>query len=504
MAEQFPVIILPGIGQSRVQVIDESGNAVRDAWPISADAEKLMGPLKGPLMKMMLFRRDGGFSDAAARVVASLAEDLTSYPDGSTKYPLKADRWEFPLSEYDPKQRAYLNRMVPAERLAKAVGEENVFFFAYNSFGDAYQIAGELDSYIQQVKARTGSEQVHLMAVSLGGVLLLAYLDAFGKKGDVKRVVNVVAALGGTHLASDILEANFDLSDPKQLLHAMGKSTEETFSGLLDMLPEGVAEATLEKCAEALSETIAINSTMMWGTVPRDRYVFLKQKYLLDGDHAHIAADADRLHKIHVNQKEFFQPFIDAGLEIFSLCGYGKRLFPLCGSGEVLSDGIVDTASASLGAVCAIPGEALPEGYEPQNPAEENALSPDGCVDASACLYPQRTWFFANQGHDAMGGNDAALKLISRICSDDSFTGVASDPAFPRFNGTRNVKRMEREAAPAFFAINKETLSEEKRALYDTLLARYQAWEVQTVLDKDAQEETDKLCWDLQHFAESV
>ena len=53
MAEQFPVIILPGIGQSRVQVIDESGNAVRDAWPISADAEKLMGPLKGPLMKMM-------------------------------------------------------------------------------------------------------------------------------------------------------------------------------------------------------------------------------------------------------------------------------------------------------------------------------------------------------------------------------------------------------------------------------------------------------------------
>ena len=482
--QKTPVIILPGIGQSRVQVVDENGQAVRDAWPLSVEAEQVLGPLKGPLMKMMLFRRDGGFSDAAARVIASMVEDLTSLPDGSSKYPLKAQRWEFPVSEYDEKQKKYLDRMVPSKFLVEAVGAENVFFFSYHSFGDAFGIADELDAYIQSVKARTGSEKVHLMPVSLGGVLALAYLDRYCEKGDVDRVISVAAVWGGTHLTSDIMDANFDWSDPKKTLHALGENTEKTFAGLLDMLPEGVAETTLTKCAEAIAGAIAVNSTMMWGTVPRDRYVVLRQKYLLDGQHEKILAAADRLHKLHVEQQDFVDRLRGAGGSLFLLCGYGKRLFALCGSGEVLSDGIVDTSSASMGAKCAPVGHTF-------EVSDSGTLSPDGMVDAATCLCPDSTWFFAGQGHDAFAGNDAALRLCARIASDPGFTGVKSDPAFPQFNGARDLRKLEKTELPRLMALDDEELTEQQRAKKAELLEEYDALCRKTILTGNS--ETDAL-----------
>lgn len=482
--QKIPVIILPGIGQSRVQVVDENGQAVRDAWPLSVEAEQVLGPLKGPLMKMMLFRRDGGFSDAAARVISSLVDDLTSLPDGTSKYPLKAQRWEFPVSEYDEKQKNYLDRMVPCRFLIDAIGAENIFFFAYHSFGDAYAIADELDGYIQAVKARTGSEKVHLMPVSLGGVLALAYLDRYCEKGDVDRVISVAAVWGGTHLTADIMEANFDWSDPKQTLKALGKNTEETFSGIIDMLPGGVAETTLTKCAEALSEAIAVNSTMMWGTVPRDRYLLLRQKYLLDGKHDKILADADRLHRLHVENQEFADRLKQAGVEMFLLCGYGKRLFALCGSGDVLSDGIVDTASASLGAKCAPVGQTFAVENRP-------TLSPDGMVDAASCLYPDSTWFFAGQGHDAFAGNDVALRLCARIASDPAFSGVDSDPAFPRFNGSRDLRKLEKTELPRLKELAESELTDQQKTERQALLQAYDVLCRKTLLTGNG--ETDAL-----------
>ena len=57
-----PCIVLPGIGQSKVELLDKKGEKIKMAWPLDVNGDELMGKLKGPLMKMMLFRKDGGFS----------------------------------------------------------------------------------------------------------------------------------------------------------------------------------------------------------------------------------------------------------------------------------------------------------------------------------------------------------------------------------------------------------------------------------------------------------
>ena len=80
MSEQtyYPVVIVPGIGQSKVVEVNEAGEALRTVWPLSFDTGALIDKMKGPFMKMMLFRRDGGFSDAAASAVADAVEDIES------------------------------------------------------------------------------------------------------------------------------------------------------------------------------------------------------------------------------------------------------------------------------------------------------------------------------------------------------------------------------------------------------------------------------------------
>lgn len=477
-----PVVIIPGIGQSKVQVVDSDGNVLRDAWPISADVESVFNPLKGPLMKMMLFRRDAGFSDAAAKVIGSLVDDLTVYPNGINKFRLKALRWSVPMSEYTDDQKRYLNRMVPADGLAEIIGEENIYFFAYNSFGGAYATADELNDFIEAVKERTGADRVNLLPVSLGGVLSIAYLDKYAEKGDIDRVVNVVAALGGTHLMSDIMDVNFDLSDPQELLKSMGKFTEESFSDMIKMVPEGVTEAVLEKSVNEIVQRIGVNSSLIWGTAPRDKYLELRQKYLLDGDHDGIRAEADKLHKIHTDMKGFVEKVQNCGIRFFNICGYGRRLFPLCASDEFSSDGIIDSASSSMGAVFAPAGETLPFDYEPFNPDVDNALSPDRCVDISACVLPDTTWFFSDQGHDAIAYNDVALKLVYRILSDNSFDSVSSDPSFPQFNGSRNIKKLKNEIYPRFEKIDYDSLDDDKKALYDEAKSHYDEFMAQTVI----------------------
>ena len=81
--DYLPTVIIPGIGQSLVKLLDAQGNEVKNAWPLSFDKERAIAEIKAPLAKMMLLRRDAGFSDAVARLVKETVDPVTIYPDGS-------------------------------------------------------------------------------------------------------------------------------------------------------------------------------------------------------------------------------------------------------------------------------------------------------------------------------------------------------------------------------------------------------------------------------------
>ena len=424
-----PCIVLPGIGQSKVELLDKKGEKIKMAWPLDVNGEELLGKLKAPLMKMMLFRRDAGFSDKLASLVAEAIDPVAVNPDGTMKNNVRVVTYPR-LSDCTEDEKRYIYKMVPMQKLTAVIGEENLYFFAFNSFGEPYKTARALDAFIQQVKEETGSDRVNLVPVSLGGALATAYFDAYGHKNDVKRVLYFVAALEGTHLIADVMEKNLSADDPLSLLELFAsRDAVEQLKGLTAMMPAGVLETALDKALDTLLTNTVCNCGMLWATVPPDRYEALAIRWLSDTKHAALRAMTDKYWNAQKNLRAIIAQRQAAGTEFFAITGYNRRLLPIAASDKVSSDGIIHTSSCSLGATT----KPLGEFYTEEEAAENLYISPDRTVDASTGFLPDATWYFKDQFHDATAYNDTALEIAKRVLSDDGFKDIYSDATLPQF-----------------------------------------------------------------------
>ncbi len=440
-----PCVILPGIGQSKVELVDDSGSKIKMAWPLDVDGEELLGELKAPLMKMMLFRKDAGFSDKVASLIKNIANPIASEPDGSMKNKLRVVSYPKSLKECSPDEKRYIYKMVPLQMLSERIGEENLYFFAYNSFGDTYETAKQLSEFIDNVKKETGSDKVNLVPVSLGGALATAYFELFSHKNDIKRVMYFVAALGGSHLIADIMAKDVKTENGIAMVEMLANAkTAESLGGLLKMMPDGVFENTVDKALDALISEVLANSLSMWGIIPPERYDALSQKYLSDAAHKALKEKADRFCEYRRNFPLTVRELEEKGVEFFAVCGYGLPLMALAKSDKMSSDGIINVSSTTLGALSAPLGEKLtvfPEEGRRCTDSTHNHLSPDETVDASYGLWPERTWYFASQQHDNTAYNDKALGIAARVLSDDGFKDIYSDPEFPQFGVAQDNRK---------------------------------------------------------------
>ena len=429
--QYYPVVIVPGIGQSKVVETDAAGNTLRTVWPLHIDKDGLIDKLKGPFMKMLFFRRDAGFSDALASAAHDALSGLATRPDGSMARRLKAVTYNYPLSECTADEKRYIYKMAPVQNLSKVIGEDNVFFFAYNSFARPYQVAEELRDFVKMVKERTGSEKVNFLPLSLGGAMFTAYLDLYGAN-EVHRVVYFVPALQGTLTLADVFRKKVDPGRADAALGVVaGENAAAKLKPLLGMLPPDVLKNVTEKLLNTLIGDVLSGSGAMWACLPPDVYDGLAAKYLSDAAHKPLKEETDRYHAAQVSLPQTLKGLEEKGIGIYICTCYGRSLMEgLENAGKISSDGVIDIFSASLGAKAAPLGRKL-SAAEIGSAAR---LSPDGTLDASTGVFPNSTWYFRNQYHDSIAYNDTALTVALRALSDESFTGVDSDPALGQFH----------------------------------------------------------------------
>lgn len=448
-----PVIIIPGIGQSKLFVADEKGNKIKNAWPVELDEKALINELKGSLVKMMLFRKDGGFSDKIAEIVNDISDPLASNPDGSKKYTIKAVTYDKSLAECTADEKRLIYKMVPLQELGEKIGEEKLFYFTFDPFGDLYDTAEKLGQFVDFVKTKTGSEKVDLISVSIGGVVLRAYLQKYGETGSVEKVLNIVSALDGTQLIADVFENKLKLDNPAGLLSSIGGKAASVAS-MVGMLPSDVLDGVITKSLDVIRNNLLLSCTTMWGLLPNARFDAVYNEY------AHNEVLMEKIKSFHDYSLRFAENVKD--MKFYQICGWGRELVPVVESYAVSSDGLIDTASASFGAVCG---------------------GTDVQPDASGCVFPDTTWFFKNQGHDATAYNDAAIALAVRIITGE-VENVHSDPSFPQFNGSRNIRKLKYNLIPAA----KEKLasaSDEGKAELNACIADYEKMLRNTVIENN-------------------
>lgn len=428
-----PCIIIPGIGQSKIELLDENGSKLKMAWQLDIDTDSVVRKLKYPFIRSVILRNDLGLSKKMASIVSEIIDPIATNDDGTMKNPIRVVDYPQSIADCTEDDRNYIYRMVPMQRLGKIIGEDKLYFFSYNSFGEPYETAAMLNDFIQQIKKEHNCDKVNLVPVSMGGAVSIAYFDAYGHQDDIKRVMYFVAALQGTPVISDLMKLNINPDKAISLIEFLfPRKVSEMLKKILALLPRKVSSKMMLGAMKGLVDSAIIHCPSLWSTVPPTEYEALAEKHLSGEKYAVLRSKTDRFYKAQKKFPEHMMQLNSEGVDFFAVVGYNLQLLPIASADTASSDSMINVESASMGATAAPLGQKL--GKEPDG----NFISPDGTVDASTSLLPDRVWYFRNQQHDNTAYNDTALEIASRVLSDDSFTSVYSDKSLPRYGDAQD------------------------------------------------------------------
>ncbi len=334
-----PVIVISGFGQSQIVLCDKNSVKIKNLWPFELNTEALADQLKGSLMKMMLFRKDAGFSDTVAKLADDLTAPLKINSDGTRTSNTAVTEYNNSFAACSESEKCSILKMLPLDELCKKTGEDKTYYFAYDFLGDAYEAAEKLNTFVEKVKNEHGCEKVDFVCISIGGVVLRAYLELYGDKKSVADIVTIAGMLDGTELAADILEGKIRLDNTQELLSLLGDKA-SSISGVIAMLPPDAIENTVKKSLEVFKKNLILNCTMMWGAVPSSRLSAVLGEY--PNLNENIKSKAKRL-------SDMCGKIGSYDVNVFAVCGSGLSLLPVGESRRTDTDGILTVDAAASG-----------------------------------------------------------------------------------------------------------------------------------------------------------
>ena len=288
--------------------------------------------------------------------------------------------------------------------------------FRYDWRKDVFDLAAELNDYIEETKRLTGHSKVALRAESMGGAVTMAYLYTYGYES-VETVVMQSSAFDGIEMMTSLFVGDLTV-EPKSVMNYVGNFLEgnspdmvfyralyNTF-GILAFNPvvtfldkaliSKIKDVVYEDCIKSLFGYIP----GIWVFVAEDSYEEAKEFMLDEEVNAELIRKLDKYHYEVMNRKEeIIRDAMANGVNFAIISNYGKGAVPLGSQSANQSDFLIDTKHTSFGATCADYGQTLGDGYVQKIDDGHNHLSPDNVIDASTCMFPEITWFVKDMMH---------------------------------------------------------------------------------------------------------
>lgn len=474
-----PSIVVPGIGQSNVWILDENGDYLLDedgervsAFPAYFDITSIITKVIAPALLTLVMQKDIGLSSALCNVVRDAFAVNACDETGKNTGNFEVEKYLYSVAECSEYEKKQIYNNVPLQAYADQVGEDHLYYFAYNSFGNNIDIVNELYDYIQMVKEETGHDKVNIVPISMGGSIANGLFDYHPDvMDDIQKVVYIVPALNGSTIVGDLYTKNFTFFDTEFLYNGfleslMDEEDARMIEVIARILPDEVLDGALHNVANCLVEEVAANITALWGLCPKEYYPEASKALL--ADKPEIKKQTDKFYQAQLNSNKNIQTLIDKGAEVFNIVDYDVPLYQIGGSwNDDNGDGVIHLSSTSMGAKSAIVGETLGKDYKQANTSKNcsdpthNHISPDNVVDASVGLLPDTTFYFDGQNHEKTARNDIIISLATRILATDDIHDVYSTPDYPQFNGSRDTRGLKNNYIPAAKAVDTSTLSPE-------------------------------------------
>ncbi len=503
---ETPVILVHGMSQNNTYLLDENGNWAKDddgkyitAWPLRIEVPALLKTALIPLLKAIIFRKDMGLADAMYEAAHKALWVVEKDTQGNYTNPIDVPCYEMPMSELPAEVKEEYYKFLPVEELGEIVGEDDVYYFGYDSLGDVISITEHLHHYIHDVVIpQTGAKQIKICSISLGGTIAVRYLDKYPEDYKlIKKVVFVEPALDGSNIIGDLLTDNLSFYNEDDLYEnvVVGLLGETYLAYLVNMvlriLPKDVLMNALRKMAAGVVDIAARNSTIIWALCPTAYYEEAREIWLQGEEYDYLRAKVDDFMASRSRFKDNLFALMDTGCIVTDVACYDVNLFPICKDYKTTNaDRVIHAASTTLGVTFADLGTTLGEDYKAAgtycNDPTHNHLSPDGMVDTTTGLLPCTTWLFKGQAHELLPHNDVALKLAIRIMTDNNMVDVYSNPEeYPQFNNGRLTNTVK-EYMLAWEEADKAEISNANKAAVEAAIAEVNALLDETVVDADA------------------
>lgn len=318
--------------------------------------------------------------------------------------------------------------------------------FYYDWRRDVFDIAAELNDYIEEIKALTGHSKVALRSESMGGAVTMTYLSVYGHDS-IDTIVMQSSAFNGITLMGDIFTGDLKIESESILNYiknfVVGDSQTMILARVLIsycnflMNPvAGFVDQTLSDTKEQLFDgairDMIGNFAGLWTFVPQESYEEAKNFMLDETENAELIRKIDRYHYgVMDRTKELLDSAMADGMKLAIISNYGKAGVPVGTDVNFQSDFLIDTARTSHGATCSTIDGTLGDGYVQAIADGHNHLSCDGQIDASTCLYPEQTWFIKDMLHTGYtAGYD---EFVYQFIYDSEQQTVWSRSDYPQF-----------------------------------------------------------------------
>ena len=335
----------------------------------------------------------------------------------------------------------------PTEQFIRS-GEQTSFRYDWRL--SPLEIADQLNDYIEYVCRITGKNKVCLEAHSCGGIITMSYINKYGLDR-IKGVVLDSTAIFGETYTGELLTGQIAFNKDSLtsfLKYVMdGEEYENLVNSVLTLFSKaGVLDYVMQYLNELLDgiRERAIPEVVMplfcrwltvWAMCP-DEYLSDAYNYVFgeacDSDPTEYAALIAKIKAYDMTVKANKVSLLketekNCRLGVFS--SYGFSAVPATPSWDSTGDGVIDAKYTSFGATVAPFGKVFSDEYIASK--DGTYISPDRMVDASTCLFPEKTWFIKGLKHSV--NHDSLDELAQAILYSDKEVTVDTFEEYPRF-----------------------------------------------------------------------
>lgn len=302
--------------------------------------------------------------------------------------------------------------------------------FWYDWRESPIKTAGELKAHINKVISATGKDKVQLIGRCYGANVIAAYLELY--KDHAKKYVSDVSYYSSSIMGIDFMSAIYSgeiFLDDQALTNFV-----DYFIEYEDLIEDEATASLVSSFVEILNYTKILGLTgtavtdfvemfkadlfpliirnsyggwlSYWAMVTPELYEKARD-FIFNTDEVREEYEGfiDKMDEYHytvqLNVVDTMLELSEAGINFYNFTKYNFPEMPLYEGATAQGDSDTTVFRQSFGATASDYDEVFSEEYL-NSVSDKNLkyISPDKKIDASTCLFPEKTWFIKNLHHD--------------------------------------------------------------------------------------------------------